>query len=304
LKDSAYYLQARLVVRYLPALAAADGFALKGGTAINLFLRDMPRLSVDIDLAHLSREDRAQALPRMREALVTTGGRAEKLIPGLKVRAAGRDDAPKQLASVPGAQIKIEPNPVMRGTVFEPEMRRLSAAAEGIFELSAMVKLVSTADLYAGKLCAALDRGHPRDWFDVSLLLRHGGIDERTRQAFVVYLACHSRPMAELLSPRHTPLAETFAREFEGMARESVSVADLEDARAKLPDHLLSVLSDSERRFLLAIKMGEPNWDLLPIPHIRELPALQWKLGNIETLRRHARKHSDSVARLRKVLGM
>lgn len=59
-KDSPYYKQVSLLIRMLPVVATETVFALKGGTAINLFVRDFPRLSVDIDLLifHLNQEMR------------------------------------------------------------------------------------------------------------------------------------------------------------------------------------------------------------------------------------------------------
>ena len=304
MRESPYFGQARLLLRYLPALAVADCFALKGGTAINLFVRDLPRLSVDIDLAYLPLTARAEALADARDALTRVGQQAMRLIPGLRVIDTGNADNPKQVVATEEAQIKIEPNPVLRGAVFPPEMRRLTATAEVLFELSASVAVTSQADLYAGKLCAALDRGHPRDWFDVRLLLQNEGFDERLRQAFVVYLASHGRPMAELLAPSVKPLRDVFVREFEGMTRKSIGVDDLEATQAELPALILSALTSSERRFLMSIKRGEPEWSLLPIPHLAELPALRWKLTNIEALKRSNEKHAAAIDRLRRILAL
>ena len=304
MRESPYFGQARLLLRYLPALAVADCFALKGGTAINLFVRDLPRLSVDIDLAYLPLTARAEALADARDALTRVGQQAMRLIPGLRVIDTGNADNPKQVVATEEAQIKIEPNPVLRGTVFTPETRRLTATAEALFELSVSVAVTSQADLYAGKLCAALDRGHPRDWFDVRLLLQNEGFDERLRQAFVVYLASHGRPMAELLAPSVKPLRDVFVREFEGMTRESIAVDDLEATQAELPALILSALTSSERQFLMSIKRGEPEWSLLPIPHLAELPALRWKLTNIEALKRSPQKHAAAIDRLRRILAL
>ncbi len=304
MRESPYFGQARLLLRYLPALAVADCFALKGGTAINLFVRDLPRLSVDIDLAYLPLTARAEALADTRDALTRVGQQAMRLIPGLRVIDTGNADNPKQVVATEEAQIKIEPNPVLRGTVFPPETRRLTATAEALFELSVSVAVTSQADLYAGKLCAALDRGHPRDWFDVRLLLQNEGFDERLRQAFVVYLASHGRPMAELLAPNVKPLRDVFVREFEGMTRESIRVDDLEATQAELPALILSTLTSSERQFLLSIKRGEPEWSLLPIPHLAGLPALRWKLTNIEALKRSPEKHAAAIDRLRRILAL
>lgn len=304
MRDSRYYPQAELLVRYLPALGAVDCFAVKGGTAINLFVRDLPRLSVDIDLAYTPLDARDAALGKIREAMAAVAARARRLIAGLRVVDTGSAEAPKQVAAVAGAQIKIEPNPVLRGTVFAPEERRLVPAAEAIFEMSATTTVASVPDLYAGKLCAALDRGHPRDWFDVTLLLRHDGIDDRLRQAFVVYLASHSRPIAELLEPRPRPLQESFSREFEGMAREPITIDALEATQVELPKTLRSMLTDPERRFLLSVKLGEPAWELMPVSHLQDLPALQWKLANIAALKRDRRKHTEAVDRLRGILDL
>ena len=304
MKDSRYFPQAQLLVRYLPALAAADCFALKGGTAINLFVRDLPRLSVDIDLAYLPLSERTLALADTRAGLERVAKRAEELISGLRVQNVGTDDSQKQIASTPDAQIKIEPNPVLRGTVFPSEIRRLVPEAESLFEMSASVQVVSLADLYAGKLCAALDRQHPRDWFDVRLLLDNEGLSEPLRRAFVVYLACHPRPMAELLEPNSKPMGAVYESEFSGMTRDSVGLEVLENTQAELPKMLLSALTGGERRFLLSIKRGEPDWALLPIPHLSQLPALQWKLANIERLKRDSRKHAAAISRLSRVLGL
>ncbi len=67
--DSPYYKQVSLLVRMLPVIANESVFALKGGTAINLFVRDFPRLSVDLDLAYLPLEPREEALANVKAAL-------------------------------------------------------------------------------------------------------------------------------------------------------------------------------------------------------------------------------------------
>ena len=64
-----YIDQVRLLIDVLPHIAKENVFALKGGTAINLFYRDMPRLSVDIDLTYLPVEDRNASLRHIDEAL-------------------------------------------------------------------------------------------------------------------------------------------------------------------------------------------------------------------------------------------
>jgi len=68
-RSSLYYRQVQLLIRLFPIIRRESCFALKGGTAINLFIRDLPRLSVDIDLVYLPLDDRETALPNVRDAL-------------------------------------------------------------------------------------------------------------------------------------------------------------------------------------------------------------------------------------------
>jgi predicted nucleotidyltransferase component of viral defense system len=102
----------------------------------------------------------------------------------------------------------LEPNEVIRGTVFPCEERRLIKKREDFFELSTSVRTLSVADLYGGKLCAALDRQHPRDLFDVKLLMDEEGISDEIRTAFAVHLASHNRVISDLIAPRLMEIKE------------------------------------------------------------------------------------------------
>ena len=68
-RSDRYRAQVALLIAVMPFVAAEEEFALKGGTAINLFLRDMPRLSVDIDLAYLRVAERAESLAAIDAAM-------------------------------------------------------------------------------------------------------------------------------------------------------------------------------------------------------------------------------------------
>ena len=159
---------------------------------------------------------------------------------------------------------------------------------------------LSLADLYAGKICATLDRQHPRDLFDVRLLLDNESFTPQTRRAFVVYLASHDRPMHELLDPQFKDLAETYASEFAGMAKEEVPVSVLAETLTRMVGLIRGGLDADEKRFLLSMKQGEPDWEVLGIPHLRDLPALQWKLQNIR--RMNADKRAKMLEKLRRIL--
>ena len=90
----AYRAQVELLIRCLPAVASAPDFAIKGGTAINLFLRDMPRLSVDIDLTYLPISDRDTALTDIRTSLAAIAEALRRTVPGVHVRLV-ESDAPE-----------------------------------------------------------------------------------------------------------------------------------------------------------------------------------------------------------------
>jgi Nucleotidyl transferase AbiEii toxin, Type IV TA system len=69
----------RLMIQVAPLVFADNVFALKGGTAINLFVRDMPRLSVDLDLVFVDhRLDRGEALARINEVIRNSVDRLKK----------------------------------------------------------------------------------------------------------------------------------------------------------------------------------------------------------------------------------
>ena len=281
-----YRQQVALLIRAIPFVAKEEAFALKGGTAINLFVRDMPRLSVDIDLTYLPVEDRATSLAAIDAAMLRIAERIEAGIPGAKVnpsRSADEKIVTKLIVRARGVQIKIEITPVLRGTVYDPVVTPVVPAVEDEFGFAEM-QVVSFADLYAGKIVAALDRQHPRDLFDVRDLLAHEGIGDELRRAFLVYIISHNRPMAEVLAPTRKPLAEEFARGFVGMTQEPVALADLETAREATITAMITDMPDAHRHFLVGFKRGEPDWELLGITEARQLPAVLWKQRNLDRL--------------------
>lgn len=308
---NAYERQVRLLLRVLPLVEydrpedGAPFWALKGGTALNFFLGNLPRLSVDIDLAYCPINDRETALREMAASMERLAGRARLVLPGAVVELSPARPVPKVLIRNDGVMVKIEPNATLRGTVFETAYLPLQPDVVRLFEMETRVRCLSAPDLWGGKMCAALDRQHPRDLFDVARLLDTSGITAQIRTAFVVYLVGHGRPMAELLRPNFKPLAGDFANEFEGMAREETSLERLESARARLVEELGARLTEDDKRFLLSVKEGEPDWARLPVPHAARLPAVRWRLENIAKLKReHPAKHARAVRKLRECLGL
>lgn len=299
-----YVDQVRLLVDILPAVAAEEDFALKGGTAINLFYRDLPRLSVDIDLTFLPIRDRVQSLADIDDAMdrIAKAGSKVRGVTATRI-AGGGGGATRVLFRRGSATVKVETSPVTRGVVFEPETKRVSPAVEDEFGF-AETKLVAFEDLYAGKLHAALDRQHPRDLFDVKLLYENEGITDDLFRAFLVYVASSSRPPHELLNPNLAPLTNVFEAEFSGMTVDVVSVAELEQVRVRLIEDVQSRLTGNAAQFLRTLVEGEPDFDAIGLASAADLPAVQWKLQNILKLRdTNPEKHAAQRTSLDTLLG-
>jgi predicted nucleotidyltransferase component of viral defense system len=298
--DDQYRRQVALLLKTIPLVAGEDCFALKGGTAINLFIRDMPRLSVDIDLTYLPVQSRSQSLKAINAAMKRIADRIAKAIPGAKITSTIAEGAiVRLLVRADGAQIKVEVTPVLRGCVYEPERRSVSPSVEAAFGF-AEINVVSFADLYAGKIVAALDRQHPRDLFDVRDLLANEGIDDALRRAFIVYLLSHGRPMSEVLEPTRKAIEEEFLRGFEGMTDKPVALADLIAAREALITTIVGQMPKAHREFLVSFERGEPHWALLGVPDAANLPAVKWRQQNLDSLA--PPKRAALVERLDEVL--
>jgi hypothetical protein len=176
----------------------------------------------------------------------------------------------------------------------------LCAAAQKHFGSFVSVSTLSMADLYGGKICAALDRQHPRDLFDVKLLIEDTGIMPEIRRSFVVYLAGHNRPMNELLSPNLQDIRSLYDDQFMGMTRDEVPLPVLQQLQENLPGMLVQSIDDDEKQFLLSMKYGEPQWDRLGIENLEQFPALQWKLINIRKMK--PAKRTADFSRLQEIL--
>jgi predicted nucleotidyltransferase component of viral defense system len=302
-RTSIYYKQVQLLVQLLPLVAEEDCFALKGGTAINLFVRKLPRLSVDIDLVYLPMNNRQDALNNITKALARITQRIEKSFSDVEVVESFKDkpDALRLVVSRTGVKIKIELSPVLRGTVFDPVVREVCSKVEDEFGYAEMA-VVAESDLYAGKICAALDRQHPRDLYDVKCLLDHEGLTDEIRQALVIYLISHPRPIAELLNPDRKDIKQLYEGEFMQMEEEKVSLEALELTRENLISLVNEKLTDKEKQFLLSFKNKDPDWGLLNLQGVENLPAVKWKLINIKKMK--IDNHKAAYEKLQQVLGV
>lgn len=255
-KDYLFFRQADLLLRLLPHIVTEPDFALHGGTAINFFIRNMPRLSVDIDLTYLPLESREETLVNITKKLHALAKKFRNAFPGIKIEE--KEDkarsVSKLLVNYQNALVKIEPNLIIRGSVFPVEERDLAKNAEKTFEKFVSVKTLPLAALYGGKICAALDRQHPRDLFDIKLLFENEGFTNDIRRAFLVYLISGNRPMNELLNPKLKNGRKIFDSEFSGMALMPVTYEELERVREELIKAVKKGFTKEERRFLVSLK--------------------------------------------------
>lgn len=297
-----YSNQVQLLVRLLAYVQKETSLALKGGTAINLFLRDMPRFSVDLDLVYLPIQDRATSLNSINDALERIRSDVERSMPAVTVRSVPlpkSKETMRLIVASPQGTVKVEVSPVLRGSVFGSVRKPISPVVAEQFGY-AEANLLSVSDILAGKLCAALDRQHPRDIFDVGYILQEGMMDDRLRTAFLVYLISHNRPISELLAPNEKVLDRVFVEEFDGMMREPITLGQLNEIRTRFFTMILPWLTDGDRDFLIGFKKGKPDWDHLGIDHVKALPGVLWKQQNLERMTPQARR--DSIRRLEQVL--
>ncbi|MGA9110519.1 MAG: nucleotidyl transferase AbiEii/AbiGii toxin family protein [Smithella sp.] len=303
MRESVYYKQAELLLRILPIINAEVDFALKGGTAINFFIRDMPRLSVDIDLTYLQMNEREAALEGISKSLLSISGKIRKMFPdsqisSKKIRPA--DSLSGLIVRRGDATIKIEPNLILRGFIFAPQVRSLSKKAQGMFETAVSMKILSEAELYGGKICAALDRQHPRDLFDIKILLDSERFNEQTKKAFIVHLISHPRPMVELLNPNFVDTRDIYEKDLKNMVLENVEYEELVETRNRLVQVIINSLTTEDKNFILSVKRGEPAWSLLGLAGVENLPAVKWKILNIKNI--HPTKHKKAFEKLRAFL--
>lgn len=301
-----YRRTVELLLDIAPRVFAEPDFAMKGGTAINLFVQELPRLSVDIDLVFVPKQvPRDEAIPQITAALARVKQALERNQDmQVKFGGAGGDEV-KLLVQRGDYRVKVEVNTVFRGTAYPILDQSLSRKTSEIFKREVRIKMLDRDELYGSKLVAALDRQHPRDLFDVMSLLNGSGITPRMRRAFVIYVAGHPRPIGELLTPNAKSLEQTYQADFVGMTEIEVQLADLLEVRKRLFNELPASLDGDERAFLLSLKQGEPDWGLLDVPGIEHLPALQWKLENVRRLKdKNPQKHAKALATLQDKLGL
>lgn len=294
-KTNVYAQKVELLLRLIPIVMEEEVFAIHGGTAINLFLKDLPRYSVDIDLTYIPLADRQTSLDDINLHLKSIADKAKKAFKGMHI--VPNFNTCKLLCEYLGKQVKIEVNQTKRGIVGgECLSISLSEKAQNEFSLFCEAKIVPLTQLYGGKIAAALSRQHPRDLFDVKYM--DIPLDE-CREGLIFCLLGSDRPIHESFAPSLIDQREAMENQFTGMTDIPFTYEDFEETRAKLINDVKSLMTDADRKFLISFESGQPEWDGYEFEYFKDYPSVQWKLLNLKKLaKQNPQKLREEVEKL------
>lgn len=298
-KSNVYAQKVELLLRLIPIVMEEEVFAIHGGTAINLFLKDLPRYSVDIDLTYIPLADRQTSLDDINLHLKSIADKAKKAFKGIHI--VPNFSTCKLLCEYHGKQVKIEVNQTKRGVVGgECLSMPLSEKAQNEFSLFCEAKIVPLTQLYGGKIAAALSRQHPRDLFDVKYM--DIPLDE-CREGLIFCLLGSDRPIHESFAPSLIDQREAMENQFAEMTDISFTYEDFEETRAKLINDLRSLLTEEDKRFLVRFESGQPEWNGYEFEYFKDYPSVQWKILNLKKLaKQNPQKLQAEAEKLRNVL--
>lgn len=299
--NSIYQQKVELLLKILPFVTDEDCFAIHGGTAINLFVKNLYRLSVDIDVTYIPVEDRNTSLERINGALERIADRVKRTF--RDVRISSRLDISKITCESRGCQVKIEVNQIKRGLVCgDAVWLPLCEKAQSLFGMEVDARIVSIPQLYGGKISAALSRQHPRDLIDVKQMdIPLADVKE----GLIFCLLGSDRPIHESFAPNLIDQHEAMERQFSGMSEIPFSYNDFEATRKKLVSDVNSVMTEEDRRFLIDFEELAVDWEGTPYPSFREYPSVRWKMQNLKNLKEsNPKKLKAEADKLRKIFGM
>ena len=293
-----YKRQVQLLLAVMPEVVKEDCFALHGGTAINLFIRNMPRLSVDIDLTYLVLEDYETSRTNINAALQRIMGNIKKVLPDVKITYEEKNS--KLYINSKGVLVKVEVNLTGRGSLHTPAMMDLCQRAQEEFDAFVSMRVLPQGQIFGSKICAALDRQHPRDLFDVHYLLSNEGITKEVKEGFLFYLLGHGRPINEVLLPNWKDQKQAMDSQFAGMTIDSFTYEDYEQTRIALLKALHESLTEADKKFLLDFKNLAPDWTVYDF---QRFPGIAWKLENLQKLKdNNSEKHTKLYEKLKEKL--
>ncbi|MBO4319217.1 MAG: nucleotidyl transferase AbiEii/AbiGii toxin family protein [Treponema sp.] len=151
------------------------------------------------------------------------------------------------------------------------------------------MNVLAKEEVYAGKICAALDRQHPRDLFDINQLYEHSGLTDKMIDVFLYYLLGHNRPVHEVLNCNILDRQEIMRVEFEGMSDIPFTYKQHCETLQRLKTDILIKLKP-HYQFISDFVQLKADFSKSPFPEAENLPSLQWKLRNLNAL-----KGRDSV---------
>ena len=293
--NDTYRRQVALLIRVMPLVFKIKDFAVHGGTAINLFHRNLPRYSVDIDVTYIPLEDRETSLRKINSHLSSLKNAIEKAVPGIRVT--HKPDVWKLQCVKDGTTIKIEVNGTKRGILDDIETKQLCEKAKDEFGLTCFASIVSWSQLFGGKIAAALSRQHPRDLFDCR------GISpddfNAVKDGFMLCLLGSDKPIIESLQPNMIDYRDALNNQFDGMTDEPFNYDDYQSSRANLIEVVNNGFTDKDKDFLISFEEGNPDWTKCCAGDLSEYPSVKWKLMNIEKLKfKNPTKHKEGIDKL------
>ena len=294
-----YRKQVALLIRIMPSVYKIKEFAVHGGTAINLFHRNLLRYSVDIDVTYIPIENRQQSLASINQKLLEVKKNIEKTIPGVVVK--HKPDVWKLLCTLGDATVKIEVNATKRGIIGDVVELPLCEKARNEFSMGCKARTVSFSQLYGGKITAALSRQHPRDLFDCKYMELQSFDD--VKNGFMLCLLGSDKPIIESLQPHDIDQTEALENQFQGMTETLFGYEDYLESRTALLSLVNGGLTITDKEFLLSFEQGEPDWNKCCAGDLSQYPSVQWKLLNIGKLKEsNPVKFEQGVNKLRRYL--
>lgn len=297
--NNLYKEQVRLLLRILPVIYREEDFAVHGGTAINLFIKNLPRYSVDVDLTYIPLGPREESLAEIDKKLAAISQQLQRAVPEANIRPVPN----KLLCTLGRSTVKIEVNGIKRGIIGPTLDLPLCDKAQAEFGMYCKARIVPLEQLYGGKIAAALSRQHPRDLFDFNYM----GTDKivGSKQGFMFALLGSDKPFIESLSPNSINQREALENQFRGMTDIPFTYENYENARKQIIVFINSMLTNEDKAFLVGFETGNPQWENSAYRDFRDFPSVQWKLLNVNKLKtQNPAKHRQEVERLRSYFGI
>ena len=298
MSNNNYHKQVALLIKVIPEIALESRFALHGGNAINLFDTDMPRLSVDMDLTYIPIEDRETSFTNISVALTNIKSSIEKRLQGSRVE--HKVELHKLLVSYNDAMIKIEVSQIVRGVLGAVTEKILCKKAQKKFDTFCSINVVPKGQLYGGKVCAAMDRQHPRDIFDVKQLLQREGFTQEIKEGFLFRLLSSDRSIQDVLFPNLQDQRLAMTNQFAGMSEEQFTYEEYEFVRETMVKTVQASITAADKLFILGFKDVIPDWSIY---NFETYPSIKWKLQNLEKIMTtKPAKHKELYDSLKKKL--